>query len=144
MTSKFARPEDSRAARAHEGMGGSAVKDPLTMTRREARIALIAKIASGEQPMPDLQVRAIGVHPDNRHTRVNGAFHGSIDHAMALHEAVLPGWGWHCGSYGARVWEYPGDEWRPERRQDVEMADSPARAWLLVILRALLTQEDGE
>lgn len=58
------------------------------------------------------------------------AYLGSIDAAVALHEALLPGWGWHCGVYGARAWEYPGDEWNPERRQDVEMPFSPARASL--------------
>jgi len=69
------------------------------------------------------------------------AFSGSLDAAKALHEALLPGWGWHCGVYGARVWEYPGDEWHPERRSDVEMPENPARAWLLAILTALIAKE---
>lgn len=69
------------------------------------------------------------------------AFSGSLDAAKALHEALLPGWGWHCGVYGARVWEYPGDEWHPERRSDVEMPENPARAWLLAILTAFIAKE---
>lgn len=72
------------------------------------------------------------------------AFDGSLDAAKALHDALLPGYGWHCGAYGARVWEYAGDEWHPERRQDVEMPDNPARAFLLAILRARQAMDGGE
>jgi len=56
------------------------------------------------------------------------AYRGSLDAAMALHEALLPGWGW------ARL----------NDRMAVELAGSiysargpcPARAWLIAILRA--------
>ena len=74
------------------------------------------------------------------------AFHGSLDAAKALHDALLPGW-------SARIWTYAGDDAdatlretqvsrsRGERTtEDVDAevdGDNPARAWLLAILRAL-------
>lgn len=50
-----------------------------------------------------------------------GAYRGSLDAALRLHEALLPGWEWHLKSWSG-------------------MADTPARAWLLAILRALQAQ----
>lgn len=61
------------------------------------------------------------------------ASHGSLDAALALHEAVLPGWGWgryssdgsfHVTQHGVMIDDTEGK------------ADAPARAWLLAILRA--------
>ncbi|OWJ71390.1 hypothetical protein CDV50_10315 [Haematobacter massiliensis] len=80
-------------------------------------------------------------HEGDQVTTACSAYHGSLDAAMALHNALLPGWGYHCGAYGARVWRYPGDEWRPSERVDMELPDQPARAWLLAILRAYQAQE---
>lgn len=70
------------------------------------------------------------------------AYNGSLDAALRLHEALLPGWDWLLNkrSNYAHVWE----------RQDVGDADAdafsvdtPARAWLLAILRALKAKESG-
>ena len=67
----------------------------------------------------------------------SNAYHGSLDAAMALHEALLPGYGWGVGPWGARVWLYSDrPEWDRPIRQEVEMAFYPDRAWLLAILRA--------
>lgn len=76
---------------------------------------------------------------------VYGAFNGSLDAAKALHEALLPGWGWALDtlSLSASVYEpdYPGIDLEA-RCYSAESAD-PARAWLLAILSALLA-EGGE
>jgi hypothetical protein len=79
------------------------------------------------------------------------AFHGSLDAAKALHKAVLPGW--HYFFYGA---DYEtclgGNQHQPfcvvakgTGGVDLEThrgdADTPARAWLLAILEALIAQE---
>jgi hypothetical protein len=80
---------------------------------------------------------------DDDYPRCHMAFaanQGWIDAARALHEAVLPGWGWVVhGETGAYVWknETPSDDAEAE-------ADTPARAWLLAILKALAAQEGGE
>jgi hypothetical protein len=70
------------------------------------------------------------------------AYCGSIDAAKALHDAVLPGWG-YCvkhftnGQPRAAVAHYPYSAQYTE-------ADSPARAWLLAILRAMHAMEGGQ
>lgn len=66
------------------------------------------------------------------------AFSGSLDAALALHEAMLTGWGWTVGPWGARVFLYSDDpQWDGSKRQEVELVDLPARAWLIAILRAV-------
>ena len=71
-----------------------------------------------------------------------GAYHGSLDAAMALHEALLPGWDWWINS--KHYWDKdegplavlktgtPGIDLRTTAGK----APTPARAWLLAILRA--------
>lgn len=66
------------------------------------------------------------------------AFHGSLDAAKRLHDALVPEYGYGIGGWGARVWLYSDrSHWDGSNRQEVEMADTPARAWLLAILRAM-------
>lgn len=65
-----------------------------------------------------------------------GAFTGSLDSAKALHDAVLPGWGWRIQHVGLQAYAI------------VVLADDkaeatdfiPARAWALAIIRALLAE----
>ena len=110
------------------------VRTGAEMTDTQALRDLLVKVEAGEW-WGDLP------RPDYLHTDLCWkAFNGSLDAAKALHDAVLPGWGYHCGEYGARVWLHAGDEWRPEKRQDVELADQPARAWLICIIRAIIAQ----
>jgi hypothetical protein len=66
-----------------------------------------------------------------------GAYHGSLDAALRLHEALLPG-SWYQISHWpmpnmtlVRVGSFEGRD------------DIPARAWLLAILRALAKREEG-
>jgi hypothetical protein len=63
------------------------------------------------------------------------AFHGSLDAAKALHDALLPGWRWHIEAKAAVVCRIKDDFTR------AGCADNPARAWVIAILRAL---EGGE
>ena len=58
------------------------------------------------------------------------AYNGSLDAAKALHDALLPGWGWAISADGASVY---GDD---PKVYDVDNAHIPARAWLLAILKA--------
>lgn len=57
------------------------------------------------------------------------AFDGSLNAAHALHKAVVPGWTWavmgHCHALVSNHIAITAD------------ADTPARAWLLAILRAM-------
>ena len=64
-----------------------------------------------------------------------GAYRGSLDAALRLHEALLPGWIWNVVESETTVWPgYPGD---PKDHQDGYCEGNPARAWLLAILRAV-------
>lgn len=103
----------------------------------------------------------------NRHHWVLDAYRGSLDAALRLHEALLPGWAWIVrelrdipGTKGAGgflcsltspdfysvTWE-AGDQVTTDivRGEAVSARSAnPARAWLLAILRALKTQEEGQ
>ena len=70
------------------------------------------------------------------------AYNGSLDAALRLHEALLPGWGWGANCFGAYVCEdhHPAEE--PERAFYADNSTLPARAWLLAVLRAL--KEKGQ
>lgn len=66
------------------------------------------------------------------------AYHGSLDAAKALHEALLPGWDYRTGrdgdDYHALVFRSGRME---EHADDWQMCpNDPARAWLLSILKA--------
>jgi hypothetical protein len=78
------------------------------------------------------------------HARAYGAYRGSLDAALALHEALLPGW------------HYMIEDCRPDDGAAVQLGsavsidtgiegDMPiARAWLLALLDALIRQNgDG-
>lgn len=74
------------------------------------------------------------------------AFGGSLDSAKALHEAVLPGW-WvqHIGKnlkgWGVRLETNDG-----EFTDNVLLPryECPARAWLIAILKALISIEESK
>lgn len=71
------------------------------------------------------------------------AYHGSLDAALALHEAVLPGWDFAVYADSAEVSETkPGDGYDITEHYGAD-SDTPARAWLIAILRALIAQEEG-
>jgi hypothetical protein len=75
------------------------------------------------------------------------AFHGSLDAAKALHEAVLTDeWLWvvvqrglRDGKPSAMVCRVVNDSVH-ERESFETFADNPARAWLLAILEALIAE----
>ena len=70
--------------------------------------------------------------------RVWAAYNGSLDAALALHNALLPGWVFDVTNDSAFVMrpqttDYPWGDFTP---QSLGQSDIPARAWLLAILRA--------
>ena len=103
------------------------------MTRKQALADLIAKVEAGDATAVDIYevMGRGGLH-------AIGAYNGSLDAAKALHEAVLPGWIWGRQKNGA-MWVAR----RPYTFRATRPA-SPARAWLLAILRALHAMEAAE
>jgi len=73
------------------------------------------------------------------------AYHGDLNAAKALHEAVLPGWtldafGQRAGGWVATLGRR--DSKTPVPAPSAMVRDTPARAWLLAVLKALEAQED--
>lgn len=102
--------------------------------------ALIEAVEAGTWPEDWREVtRALTLHPDERHIHAKRAFNGSHDAALALHEALLPGWGWslsaHSGSIGKYTQDAMVDAINPFRCYGAN-SSTPVRAWLLSILKA--------
>lgn len=72
-------------------------------------------------------------------TRAIGAYIGYLDSAKALHEAVLPGWGWFLSPVGASV-SSPTENIVDMPDKEFFRDNTPARAWLLAILDALIAE----
>ena len=66
---------------------------------------------------------------------------GSLDAAKALHDALLPGWGYRV-SPGYAIVMHPRLS-GPAVEKDATAQENPARAWLLAILRAYRAQIGG-
>ena len=77
---------------------------------------------------------------------MRNAFHGDMNAALALHEALLPGWVARM-TVGTKT---PGmedrnnhcwlEEWESGNEVRAMNMPSPARAWLLAVLRAVETE----
>jgi len=66
------------------------------------------------------------------------AYNGSLDAALRLHEALLPGWDYSIDNVQrVKPFVYVVDDGGPEFHAE---AGTPARAFLLAILRALQAQ----
>ena len=66
------------------------------------------------------------------------AFDGSLDAALRLHEALLPGWAAAINTNGMAQVIGPAPDWH---RHTGCATDNPARAWLLAVLKALKAQQ---
>jgi hypothetical protein len=106
------------------------------MTRLEALKDLKAKVeAGGEMSWRDFWP----VSKDQPAIDARRAYDGSLDAAKALHEAVLPGWEYDIDSVSG-VCVYPEDF----EGTQVSVSNTTARAWLLAVLAALISQEEQQ
>ena len=109
---------------------------------------LIDAVETGTARKPDF-VQALGNEGDQVTTACS-AYHGSLDAALALHSALLPGWG--VVNLGQAVYARTGPtvDWhcRLEGRGPSDgsyaIGIGPARALLLAILRAYQSQEASQ
>jgi hypothetical protein len=110
------------------------------MTRLEALRELKAKVEAGvwEANTPPLR----GLWSTFSHDEVYAAFNGSLNAAKALHDAVLPGWDAEVILKSRRVTVFDGHMFEGFDRASSGVADTPARAWLLAVLAALISQEE--
>ena len=82
---------------------------------------------------------AFGPLSYNRHVLAQEAYNGSVDAAIALMEAVLPGWGWEINKKSARLAGPEGEVFYGQR-----FSEAPARLFLYAIIDALISQEDKQ
>ena len=97
--------------------------------------ALIEAVERGTCPLRLLADAGFSGDKTHQSVIIRQAFNGSLDAALALHEALLPGWEWtldagdgasveNRGNFG---WTYSADA----------SVGNIASAWLLAILRAV-------
>ena len=71
---------------------------------------------------------------------VFSAHHGSLDAALALHEALLPGWiarvTTGAAAAGVNYSHCTVEDWNEATEVDANNQPTPARAWLLAVLKA--------
>ena len=119
------------------------------MTRRDDLVRLRDAVRCGEW-LYGANTAARSVFPwDERAASDLGliaveAFNGSLDAAMALHEALLHEATWAILSWSKRYEGESKAEITTNSGTWSETADSPARAWLGAILDALIAQEDAQ
>jgi len=123
------------------------------MKRLDALKELAAKVEAGSCPLRCLNNAGWGSDNVQEAISIRKAFHGSLDAALAVHNAVLPGW--HYFFYGADYETlFSGNQHEPfcvvaKGRGGVDLethrgnSTTPARAWLLAILRALIAMEEN-
>ena len=70
------------------------------------------------------------------------AYDGSVNDAISLCVAMLPGFAWGR-QWSGHMWVEPKESGQRYYSPD-NMADDPARALLIAMLRALVAQEGGE
>ena len=119
------------------------------MTKIEALNDLLFKVKNDGNPYNEISTISRHLAGDaivrtHIEEQLIEASEGSLDAAMELHEAVLPGWPWSVKTlatdsvqvwtnyaYGLRTLGHIGTT-----------KDNPARAWLIAILKALIEMED--
>jgi hypothetical protein len=104
--------------------------------RKDALVELLDKVEAGwysndiESTVRVMFPNDIGFRLTPEALRILNAYNGSLDAAKALHEAVLPEWNHIVCRYYVYVGSFQGK------------SDSPARAWLIAILKALIADEN--
>jgi hypothetical protein len=120
------------------------------MTRLEALKELAEKVEAGAEYLDrDIQDVWGGYRNSTQSQDAAKAYHGSLDSALALHEAVLPGW-----EYGvtrnpeqprgpcAYVAPWGACDDSPLGKEALSV--TPARAWLLAILKVLISEAEND
>lgn len=119
-----------------------------TQALRELR----ERVAAGEWPADFLAIDSNSDLAKVTTATMYGAFSGSLDAAMALHEALLPGWvvGIHKPpDHGNRAkcalfWIVNLGSADGKVEIDSVIGTDPARAWLLAILDALIQGDKAD
>ena len=106
-------------------------------TRAEAVRALIEKVEAGADISAIYD--ALRNFPVQYTASVVDAYHGSLDAAKALHEALVPEAGWEVNGRSARVENADGHAFYGQSRNQL-----CACRWLIAILRAHLATLEAD
>jgi dihydrodipicolinate synthase/N-acetylneuraminate lyase len=115
------------------------------MTRLEALKALAAKVEAGDRFIDAELVSVFGKFgpPEDGLTWLaRNAYHGSLDAAKALHEAVRPGWDVLTIGQDFQDWKVGIIHQDGGSGEWCSSPTNPARAWLMAIIQALIAQEE--
>ena len=117
----------------------------MTQTRKDALKEMLAKVEAGGYDTPNFIALVSKPH---QQCRAGEAYRGSLDAALDLHNAVLPDAGWDVYRTSKYPGMIPGSSqhefaakvgWGTTHRGE---ANNPARAWLIAILKALISEYD--
>ena len=108
----------------------------MSDNRREALEALRDDINAGK---PFTVGMCMGAFPKG-YSLAYKADRGSIDAAKELHDAVLPGWHFNVATEANRQGFYATVSPKQWGKSFVACSETPARAWLLSILSALISE----
>ena len=103
------------------------------MTQLQALKELAVKVEAGEHGN---QIRAFG----DLWAKSSSAYRGSLDAAKALHEAVIDDYSFLVGMDWAEVWLPFGSEAHKFNIGNT----TPARAWLIAIIRAKISELEAK
>jgi hypothetical protein len=113
--------------------------------RKQALEALRDKVKAGaDAPFCEMTDDQINQFASREMILVQSAYHGSLDAAKALHDAVLPGWHFNVATEANRQGFYATVIPKQWGKSFVACSENPARAWLLAILNALIEQENND
>lgn len=109
---------------------------------------LLAKVEAGNAARQCFNIFVSPYDEESVSTSNNAwnAYQHSLDAAKALHEALLPGWGWTAwtggkGDFAAAI--SIATRGKPRRRASAK-SDCAAHAWLIAILKAIIAQEEKQ
>lgn len=109
----------------------------------EALDSLLEKVRAGGDLFPATEADCAfptGQNGTRQLAKAHLAYMGSLDAAKALHEAVLPGWGWELHDNGAcTVFDH-----EESFLYVVGNSDTPARAMLIAVLEGLKAKMQQE
>jgi len=115
--------------------GGLCIADITALDR------LISAVVAGDEAAVNDECRSINRESGGgwpAHHAIT-AYRGSLDAALALHEALLPGWTWVAGGDALGAFAYVAETPEAEYQMDIGdevRSENPARAWLLATLKA--------
>jgi hypothetical protein len=116
---------------------------PTELAQKGLRVdslrALYEAVKAGTATRTEVENLSCDIWQDERSIDAGSAYHGDMNAALALHNAVRPGWAWQVWSYLDGFFAVVDG---PERSSPEVPGPNPARALLLADLAAMI--QEGE